>query len=259
MAEPTSNCSAQTAVEKAMRDWDMAGDTTATLTIDIYSDTLLTIPYIPDNVQSLSLRGNIIHLPRLPGTLHSLDLNIYTSITFATGLPTGLIRLSCWGSCIDLPELPNGLKNLSINTDAKVLPQLPPQLEVLDIAWSHITELPPALPALLRILNCDYSGISHIIALPPALQTLHCDETALISLPTLPSTLKRLSCAESRLESLPDLPPQLEYLHCPCNNLTALPYLPASLKELTICGNKITDYPNYVEGLDIINDSDMDN
>jgi hypothetical protein len=41
--------------------------------------------------------------------------------------------------------------------------------------------------------------------------------------------------------------------------LTALPHLPASLKELTICGNNITEYPNYVEGLDIINDSDMEN
>lgn len=103
-----------------------------------------------------------------------------------------------------------GTLNLS-NCGIKMLPNLPPCLQDLDISENPLRSLP---------------------SLPKSLIKLNCSDCNLRSLPSLPNTLQYLLCDGNKLEQLPELPPNLVVLHCEQNRLAQLPLLPKSLRNL---------------------------
>lgn len=368
MAEPTSNCKAQTAVEQAIRKWEEAGDTTATLYIrSLVREGPIIIPYIPSTVQALRLRCYITRIPLLPESLKVLDVKLENALDELPALPEGLIELEWYGNsqqyhlidfpqslkkltvtlmddppnyewipdgllelnmffylsslpikfpaslnklhlCIfndacdsnnclifpalphdlrelfyesrincfpvlpvsleklhlrvwydasesyglfvfptlpcsicefvyeapfnRIPTLPDSLKALEISITSRTpqtLPEFPDGLEILNINFMVINELPCALPSCLKIFKCQETYVRRLPALPRGLRELQCDSTCLTYLPVLPSTLEHLSCSDCRLECLPRLPASLKVLTCHCNNIKKFPVYPSYL------------------------------
>jgi hypothetical protein len=109
---------------------------------------------------------------------------------------------------------------------------------------SNCNMMPPQLPTNLQ--NLDVSGCSNLHALPALPATLlQLDCRGCASLKTLPSSLSgtavvRLSCSGcSELRSIPELPSSLVELDLSwCSSLRRLPALPQSLTHLYVAESK---------------------
>lgn len=108
----------------------------------------------------------------------------------------------------------------------------------------------PELPPNLQIINCEFCiWLSSLPALPSTLQYLNCNGTSLVFLPSLPTGLLELSCRSNHLNALPSLPSSLKYLNCSYNLLTALPALPVGLDSLICTHNQLAFLPLIPNGL----------
>ncbi|CAN6446010.1 unnamed protein product [Victoria cruziana] len=145
--------------------WTESLEDLAALSELILSDS--TMEKLPDCIFKLNQLqtfcisdcGMLKHLPQLPGSLESLELE-------------GCYEIS------ELPPLPGSLKTLKIKwCRISHLPQLPASLETLQLQGCHeISELPP-LPGSLKTLKIKWCTISHLPQLPSSLITLdtsHC-------------------------------------------------------------------------------------
>ncbi|MEX1193328.1 MAG: T9SS type A sorting domain-containing protein [Brumimicrobium sp.] len=118
-------------------------------------------------------------------------------------------------------------------------------LEVLDVANNHVTNL-PSVPSTLIELIVNGNQIPNIPTLPLGLEVLHVtDNPPLTSLPVLPNTIRYLSCGQNdNLHTLPTLPDSLQSLNCGHGDLLSLPALPPKMTLLRCNGNvNITSLP----------------
>lgn len=151
-------------------------------------------------------------------------------------------------------------------------------LEVLDVANNHLTNL-PSVPSTLIELHVHSNQIPTIPTLPLGLEELQItNNPPLTSLPVLPNTIRNLSCGQNEnlntlptlpdslrtlnfshgnLLSLPDLPPELTVMRCVDNeNLTSLPTLPNGLYQLNFQGCNVSTPPPFPNSIGILNCAD---
>jgi len=207
-----------------------------------------------DKIEIIIVSRVLVKLPDLTRFTRLESLTIDTSgLTSLPPLPHSLKRLSCHGNhnLMSLPELPPNLEELDVNNnDLKSLPELPATLKILNCGENRLKELPelppsliilncrhnlirvlPRLPSRLLSLHCQQNRIEWMQPLPSGLRELNCNQNWLDSLPALPQRLDTLVCYDNRLTTLPDLPPALEILNCKCNLLKVLPDLPPTLSQ----------------------------
>jgi Leucine-rich repeat (LRR) protein len=172
----------------------------------------------------LSCQNNLLSgLPALPESLTHLSVN-NNKIEPAFTFPVNLKELHCilnggWPLDVDLPA---SLTHMSINFFMHPQPSPFAQLR---------------LPAALRCLYVRYSHMRDVpLALPDTLRDLSLITCSLETLPSLPPRLRSLDVSRNRLSSLPPLPPTLQELICTRNIITELPQLPAGLTRLDTAG-----------------------
>lgn len=159
--------------------------------IELLNMNGFTIPYIPDDIDTIICKHLIYTLPPLP---------------------SGLKTLRC-GGVYEIPELPEGLEILDCSKSwITTLPVLPQSLRQLLCSSSGIHEF-PELPPRLEVLECERLQMYK-----------YCN------LPELPDTLRVLRCKQSLLQSVQPLPPRLEILDCRCNFISDIGPLPPTLK-----------------------------
>jgi Leucine-rich repeat (LRR) protein len=155
------------------------------------ANRLTEISRLPDTVQRLLLSGNDISvLPtKLPRDLKLLDLSNNGIETFPVNLPTDLLDL-------DLSE--NRLTHIPAE-------HLPPRLESLELSHNPDLRALPSLPATLRRLWIDSTGLDELPAnLPRGLHELYAADLGLTRLPdSLPTSLTRLELTDNELTELP--------------------------------------------------------
>ena len=157
MAEPTSNCKAQTAVEQAIRKWEEAGDTTATLYISsLYDEEPIIIPYIPSTVQSLYIDCNTNHIPPLPIFLKEFRISIQNDLDEFPELPDSIEDLDWDASSTKSKHInfPLSLKKLSggLSSNPEDYERLPIGLLELDVCI-RLSTAPIVFPASLESLE----------------------------------------------------------------------------------------------------------
>jgi hypothetical protein len=251
----------------------------------IWSYAIDCILHCPMNVKQLSLqlvgfkvlmpnglrilrahgvRPDIFGSTALPSTLRELYAHDADRLPV---LPQGLqvLEMSCDDVVTDIQfgALPATLTHLKLaSTQTHIIPQWPPQLQVLDLGTKydhHLGALPPSLleltfkldrsayyieqlntlPRDLKVLDlCNIK--EQIVSLPDSLEVLRLDCYD-FELPQLPPRLRELMYAGNEAEELPaELPDTLEVLdiaHCYvlCIRPIDLSMLPVSLRTLRVC------------------------
>ena len=148
-----------------------------------------------------------------------------------------------------LPEMPDQLQELDVSGNQLTsLPEnLPAQLQKLKVSRNRLTSLPKNLPDQLQELDVSSNRLTSLPEnLPDQLQKLYVINNQLASLPeNLPASLQQLHVSKNRLISLPEnLPASLQQLHVSNNRLTSLPQrLPPRLTWLDVSGNRLTSLP----------------
>ncbi|XP_010494568.1 PREDICTED: probable WRKY transcription factor 16 isoform X2 [Camelina sativa] len=151
--------------------------------------------------------------------------------------------------------------NLSGCTEIKSFPEIPPNIEILHLRGTGITELPlcvvkPNYKDLLRLL-AEIPGLSGVSNLAEAdVKSL----TSLMKVSTSNQDLGKLICIElkdcSRLRSLPDMV-NLELLRVldlsGCSELETIQGFPRNLKELYLGGTAVREVPQLPQSLELFN------
>jgi len=144
-----------------------------------------------------------------------------------------ILILKSTNSSKDLPAvLPSTIHTLNLTGYEGRCPTLPPQLEQL---WycKCSAKVMPNLPAGLRMLNCIYTQIRELPTLPPLLDELNIAWCPKIkTLPKLPESLIELYAVESGLEVLPELPPKLKNLSIARTKIEIIPNMPDSIDNI---------------------------
>jgi RimJ/RimL family protein N-acetyltransferase len=124
------------------------------------------------------------------------------------------------------------------SSGASALPDLDPELRLIDMSDNPIGELPERLGRVSR-LEVLYAARLKLTALPDCIGDL--------------ATLRYLDVGENPLGSLPDVLARLGNLwelHIEANGLTTLPPLPPSLRELHARRNLIDSIPDHLAALE---------
>jgi hypothetical protein len=96
----------------------------------------------------------------------------------------------------------------------------------------HVTSIPDGIEEL-EIEHCTVGQIK----IPDSCTRLVFYSNDVDTLPALPASLKVLNCQSNYLTHLPSLPPNLKYLNCTDNLLTRIPDLPESMIKLISDGD----------------------
>ena len=250
--------------------------------MEVYGDSITSIPSLPPNLEFLNCSGNkITALPALPASLQTMYCN-NNLITSLPSLPTGLkVLLAYSNQLTGMPAINDSLQRLILYynniTSLPVLnnvllefncgynqltslPALPPSITTLAIGSNPLPALPAAWPPQLVSLYCNrISGITSLPALPSTLTNMDCSEMSLTSLPALPAGLHTLTCYRNSITSLPALPAGLTQLICSFNPISVLPSLPATLSVLTCGATLITELPPLPPPIDYLDIDQLPN
>lgn len=156
---------------------------------------------LPDSLKKIVCSNNELEeLPHLPEGLEELDCN--TNALTSLTLPRSLINLNCNYNKLTFLELPSQLKKLDCGSNPLIrIPELPDSLEELSCISEIIKEKKlPKLPPMLRVLQCNHTGLEVLPPLPESLLTLWCHNNRLTVLPRLPLGLRNLSAQNNPWE-----------------------------------------------------------
>lgn len=233
---------------------------------DVWSDqyapcdsSSFSIPAWPANLLSLRLdRGTWPSLPPFPAGLTQLSLDI-TGMSTIPPLPDGLIGLSLVDkpSLAALPGLPGSLLRLFLTSAGHPLPDLPPNLDYLDLKGAPGISIPP-LPNSLDTIRLAYFNDPAIPAWPDASRLIQLYSMPnLVQVPEWPSTLMSLSLwSTDALPSLHAFPPGLENIIITTGGLDpippaldSLPPWPNNIRTIFLASMPFTELPPFPEGL----------
>jgi len=201
--------------------------------IDLRSNDIQTITYLPESVYHLKLsyNENLSDISYFPNSLEYLEINSCTSL-------------------FDLPDLPQPNMTSFSRDDT---PQLP--LQVLSTTLNHyyvsgcgLTEIPD-LPDFLMTLDISDNELGNqetLLDISDFLTRLNINNTGMSVLPELPSTLTTLQVAMNQISELPPLPENLETLDIYENPIMVL-NLPTSIVNLWAFDCELEQInPNYL-------------
>ena len=190
----------------------------------------------PLSLSSLTVRAsNLEELPPFPPSLRALGL-LHTALSPFAKLPPEIEDLSL----IDyrgpqIEGLPRGLKrlNLSFSSNLKTVPELPRDLEELDLTGTTVTDLRGLPPTIRRLVFRGFPlrelrGLADQL---PNLETLDVSESPRLEvIDALPTRLLTLNVSRTGITSLPQLPPCLHALAL--SEVVSLEHLPKELRAL---------------------------
>lgn len=238
------------------------------------------IDVLPPSLTALSVDSSA--LPRLDALpIHLQDLHLSrTDLTRPAGaarpylteleaLTLNDVRVPDWGVLpptlqslaligMEPPKpLPEQLRSLTFEASASdhPLPQLPPHLETLRLAYVHIDGLLDQLPRQLTNLAVTHATLRSLAGCPPHLTRLDLRSTDhLVTITELPPSLVSLNLLNSRhLEKITaKLPQSLHFLNLAGTMIVELPALPPHLEELDISGTHIARLTGLPHGLRVL-------
>lgn len=146
--------------------------------------------------------------------------------------------IAAWKQAGD-PRATLDLSNLGITA----IPELPPNVQSVDLSWNLLQNLDGLPTTKLRMLRASHNQLTSVpdFSLFDRLYWLDLQDNHLSTLgDRLPHSLERLDVSENLLTKLPTpLPPNLKVLFMNFNDISHIPTLPDTLTWLCWGGNPI--------------------
>ncbi|KAM5586670.1 hypothetical protein ABKV19_005544 [Rosa sericea] len=216
------------------------------------SENLVELHMPNSRLEQLRNKGVQINL----GSLKRIDLSNSKHLAEVPDLSESpnLESITLWG-CTSLVQLPSSFQHLAKLTclylhgcsNLKILPEMPGNLEILDVKSTAIEELPSSIWSLEKLYQLGLGSCKELKNLPSSTCRLN--------------SLRSLSLYGCLLESLPvELPAGLDYLNLGCcKSLVSLPVeLPSGLEYLSLSdcerlGSLPVELPSGLRKLDLRN------
>lgn len=184
--------------------------TTTNKSIDIPENTteLIIERNTVDTLKNITIPESVTKIIINPD--NNLDRIADTTLSDLGVLPYGLKELKLF-NCTQITTLPS-LESLTSLTSLTcigcpniILPELPPNIEILDVRKNNLETL-PKLPTSLKTLICTYNSLTALPKLPTSLEELFCDYNRLSELPELHEGLKIVIASNTDVTIIPMLP-----------------------------------------------------
>ena len=211
---------------------------------------VLFLNYLSDQYSNLVVNGviNISEASLITDlNLDDLGLNNIDGIEYFTNLES----LSCKNNNLtSIPDLPNQLQtlNLRYNNISNINP-LPQSVLDLDLRNNSLVTV-PEFPNQIETLKLCFNNFSNIPNLPDSLRVLYFAYNNLVGLPTLPPKTEQVLCYNNQIEYIELIPEFIEIFRVQNNNISILPDIPSGIQTLDVSNNPIicvNNYPSHLE------------
>ena len=211
---------------------------------------VLFLNYLSDQYSNMVVNGAINSSEASLITdlnLDDLGLNNIDGIEHFTSLES----LSCKNNnLISLPDLPNQLQtlNLRYNNISHINP-LPQSVLDVDLRNNSLVTV-PEFPNQIETLKLCFNNFSNIPNLPDSLRVLYFAYNNLVGLPTLPPKIEQVLCYNNQIEYIELIPESIEIFRVQNNNISILPDIPSGIQTLDVSNNPIicvNNYPSHLE------------
>ena len=211
---------------------------------------LVLLNYLSVNYPNLVVNGIINSTEAILITdlnLDGLGLNNIDGIEHFTNLES----LSCKNNNLtSIPDLPNQLEilNLRFNNISHINP-LPQSVLDVDLRNNSLVHV-PEFPNQVEILKLCFNNFSNIPNLPDSLRVLYFAYNNLVGLPTLPPLTEQVLCYNNQIENIEFIPESIETFRVQNNNISILPDIPSGIQTLDVSNNPIIcvkNYPSHLE------------